>query len=138
MTNNPYDLIVQLNEAFGHTQSNPPAVIDNTSSNHRLRFRLIEEEFDELALAFKHNDTIGYADALMDLLVVIFGDIYTKGWDFPAMFSEVHRANMSKLDDDGKPIYRSDNKVLKGPHYIAPDLTPYLPHTTQSPQGGES
>lgn len=122
-----YELIAQLNDAYGHPAPAEPQRLDNTDKSHELRFKLIDEEFNELLEAYQTNDTIAYADALIDLIVVIFGDLYTKSWDYPSMFNEVHRANLSKLDDDGNPIYREDGKVLKGPHYLPPDLTPYLP-----------
>lgn len=127
-----YTLVQRFNEIVGHHAPHPSDMqtVDRDNPQHLLRFKLIQEEFNELAEAFSTNNTVGYADALIDLVVVIFGDIHTKGWDYRPMLEEVMRANFSKLDDDGQPIYREDGKVLKGPHYSAPDLSPYLPPTT--------
>ena len=78
----------------------------------KLRVELIDEEFKELQ---ESDNLVDIADALTDLLVVIYGaGHYAYGIDLDACFKEVHRSNMSKLGEDGKPIYREDGKVLKG------------------------
>jgi len=89
-----------------------------------LRVDLIEEEFDELreAIYSKEGTLVDVADALTDLLVVVYGAGHAFGIDLDECFKEVHRSNMSKLGEDGKPIYREDGKVLKGPNYSEPNL----------------
>ena len=89
-----------------------------------LRVDLIAEEFDELreAIYSKEGTLVDVADALTDLLVVIYGAGHAFGIDLDSCFAEVHRSNMSKLGEDGKPIYREDGKVLKGPNFSEPDL----------------
>lgn len=87
-----------------------------------LRLSLIDEERKELEDAIKDKDIVEVADALTDLLYVIYGMGITFGIDLDATFKEVHRSNMSKLGEDGKPIRREDGKVLKGPNYSPPDL----------------
>ena len=89
-----------------------------------LRGDLISDEFDELreAIYTKEGTLVDVADALTDLLVVIYGAGHAFGIDLDSCFAEVHRSNMSKLGEDGKPIYREDGKVLKGPNFSEPDL----------------
>ena len=89
-----------------------------------LRVDLIAEELDELKDAIYNKDgtLVDVADALTDLLVVVYGAGHAFGIDLNECFKEVHRSNMSKLGEDGKPIYREDGKVLKGPNYSEPDL----------------
>ena len=89
-----------------------------------LRVDLIEEEFDELreAIYTKEGTLVDVADALTDLLVVVYGAGHAFGIDLDECFKEVHRSNMSKLGEDGKPMYRDDGKVLKGPNFSEPDL----------------
>ena len=89
----------------------------------KLRVELIDEEFKELQ---ESDNLVDIADALTDLLVVIYGAGHAYGIDLDACFKEVHRSNMSKLGKDGKPIYREDGKVLKGPNYSEPDLDAVL------------
>ena len=90
-----------------------------------LRVDLIDEEFEELreAIYTKEGTLVDVADALTDLLVVIYGAGHAFGIDLDECFKEVHRSNMSKLGTDKKPIYRNDGKVLKGPNYKEPNLT---------------
>ena len=89
-----------------------------------LRVDLIGEEFDELreAIYTKEGTLVDVADALTDLLVVIYGAGHAFGIDLDECFKEVHRSNMSKLGEDGKPMYRDDGKVLKGPNFSEPEL----------------
>ena len=89
----------------------------------KLRVDLIAEELKELKEAIRDKDIVEVADALTDLLYVVYGAGHAFGIDLDACFSEVHRSNMSKLGSDGKPIYREDGKVLKGPDFFDPDLT---------------
>ncbi len=87
-----------------------------------LRVELIEEELTELKEALEAKDIVETADALTDLLVVIYGAGHAFGINLDDCFLEVHDSNMSKLGADGMPIYREDGKVMKGPDYCPPDL----------------
>ena len=91
-----------------------------------LRHDLIREELDELKEAMDNNDIKEVADALTDILFVTYGAGHAFGIDLDKCFSEVHRSNMSKLDEDGKPIYRDDGKVLKGENFSEPNLQEVL------------
>ena len=92
----------------------------------QLRYDLIKEELDELSLAIKEKDIIEVADALTDLLYVVYGAGHAFGIDLDKCFAEVQRSNLSKLDIDGKPIYNENGKVIKGPNYSKPNLKQYL------------
>lgn len=92
----------------------------------QLRYDLIKEELGELREAFERKDEIEVADALTDLLYVVYGAGHAFGIPLDKCFEEVHASNMSKLGEDGQPIYREDGKVLKGPRYFAPMLEPVL------------
>ena len=92
-----------------------------------LRVDLIDEELNELREATGKQDLVGIADALTDLLYVVYGAGHAYGINLDDCFAEVHRSNMSKLDDESQPIYREDGKVLKGPNYIPPDLGQIIP-----------
>ena len=91
-----------------------------------LRKKLIEEEFQELKDAIKDNDIVEVADALTDILVVTYGAGVAFGIDLDKCFQEVHRSNMSKLSQEGKPIYNEFGKVMKGPNYSRPDLKKFI------------
>ena len=91
-----------------------------------LRKRLIDEEFNELKDAINENDLIEVADALTDILVVTYGAGVAFGIDLDKCFKEVQRANMSKLGEDGKPIYNEQGKVMKGPNYTEPNLKQFV------------
>ena len=99
----------------------------------KLRDELIHEEFNEFLAA---DNLVDIADALTDLLVVIYGAGHAYGINLDECFKEVHRSNMSKLGEDGKPIYREDGKVLKGPNYSEPNLEAVL--NTHPPKTGET
>lgn len=88
----------------------------------KLRISLIEEESEELKEAIENKDVVGVADALTDILYVTYGAGAAFGIDLDKCFEEVHNSNMSKLDRDGRPIYREDGKILKGPDYFEPNL----------------
>lgn len=92
----------------------------------QLRYDLIKEELGELREAFERKDEVEVADALTDLLYVVYGAGHAFGIPLDKCFEEVHASNMSKLGEDGQPIYREDGKVLKGPKYFAPMLEPVL------------
>ena len=92
----------------------------------QLRYDLIKEELDELSVAIKDKDIVEVADALTDLLYVVYGAGHSFGIDLDKCFEEVQRSNMSKLDNDGKPIYNENGKVMKGPNYSKPNLKQFL------------
>jgi predicted HAD superfamily Cof-like phosphohydrolase len=98
------------------------------SDKNKLRFRLMEEENKEYLEAAQNNDLVEVADALGDMLYILCGTIIEHGLQdkIDAVFNEIQRSNMSKLGADGKPIYREDGKVLKGPHYFKPNLVAVL------------
>lgn len=87
-----------------------------------LRISLIEEELRELCEAVNDKDIVEVADALADLLYVVYGAGHAFGINLDLAFTNVHVSNMSKLGEDGKPIYREDGKVLKGPNYFPPKI----------------
>ena len=88
----------------------------------RLRLDLIREELSELKDALEKKDIKEVADALTDILYVTYGAGHSFGIDLDECFDEVQRSNMSKLGEDGKPIYNDSGKVMKGPNYFTPDL----------------
>lgn len=90
-----------------------------------LRYNLMKEENEEYLEAVQNNDLIEIADALGDMLYILCGTIIEHGLQhkIEAVFDEIQRSNMSKLDQDGKPIYREDGKVMKGPNYFKPDFS---------------
>ena len=115
-----FELVGDFMEAFGQTVQVDPTWPD--FSTRELRLELISEEFSELAQAIDDRDMIQIADALTDLLYVVYGAGHTFGLDLDECFQEVHRSNMSKLGENGRPIHREDGKVMKGPGYFEPDL----------------
>lgn len=107
-------------ETFGQEVRTEPSFPSSDVQN--LRISLIEEEFCEFVDAIDDGDIVGVADALTDILYVVYGAGLAFGIDLDACFKEVQRSNMSKVGPDGKPIFREDGKVLKGPNYSPPDL----------------
>ena len=91
-----------------------------------LRLSLIQEELDELNKAIQDKDIVEVADALTDILYVTYGAGHAFGINLDQCFSEVQNSNMSKLGDNGKPIYNENGKVMKGPNYFKPDLSQYI------------
>ena len=91
-----------------------------------LRINLIEEELEELKLSIKQKNLLEVADALTDILYVTYGAGHAFGINLDKCFEEVQNSNMSKLGDDGKPIYSEKGKVLKGPNYFKPNLSNLL------------
>ena len=113
-------------EAFGQEVKKEPEWADEDTTN--LRVDLIDEEFNELKQAvYSYDGTMeDVADALCDILYVTYGMAHAFGIDIDECFREVHVSNMSKLGEDGKPIYRDDGKVVKGPNYRPPNLKQYM------------
>ena len=93
---------------------------------NNLRISLINEELEEFKEAIKNNDLKEVADALTDILYVTYGAGHAFGINLDKCFDEVQRSNMSKLGEDGKPIYNEFGKVMKGPKYFKPDLSKFL------------
>ena len=116
-----FELAGDFMQAFGQEVLDRPTL--PSSDLGRLRLELIREEFEELTVATNAMDIIEIADALTDILYVVYGAGQAYGIDLDECYAEVHRSNMSKLGEDGKPIYRADGKVLKGPDYSPPNLT---------------
>ena len=98
----------------------------STDKINSLRVSLINEELEELKKAISEKDILEIADALTDLLYVTYGAGHAFGIDLDKCFDEVQNSNMSKLDENGKPIYNESGKVLKGPNYFKPDLRQFI------------
>ena len=92
----------------------------------KLRYDLIKEELDELHQAITDKDIKEVADALTDILYVTYGAGHAFGIDLDKCFAEVQNSNMSKLDENGKPIYNENGKVMKGPNYFQPNLQKFI------------
>ena len=111
-------------EAFGQEVLEIPTLPDFNLAE--LRLDLINEEVQELKDGIDKGSMLEIADALTDILYVVYGAGHAFGIDLDECFFEVHRSNMTKLGPDGRPIYRDDGKVMKGENYSQPDLTPYV------------
>ena len=98
----------------------------STNKINELRISLINEELEEFKEAIKNNDLKEVADALTDILYVAYGAGHAFGINLDKCFDEVQQSNMSKLSEDGKPIYNESGKVMKGPKYFKPDLNKFL------------
>ena len=111
-------------KTFGQEVKDKPSF--STDKINKLRIDLIKEELNELTEAMKNKDLIEVADALTDILYVTYGAGHAFGIDLDKCFEEVQNSNMSKLDDNGKPIYNESGKVMKGPNYFKPDLSKFI------------
>ena len=111
-------------ETFGQEVKNKPSFSTNKINN--LRYDLIREELEELKSAMENKDLLEVADALTDILYVTYGAGHAFGIDLDKCFEEVQNSNMSKLGDNGKPIYNESGKVMKGPKYFKPDLSKFV------------
>lgn len=109
-------------ETFGQNIRDRPYIGPEDAKLIALRYELIREELEELRDALFQHDIVEVADALTDILYVTYGAGHAFGIDLDKTFAEVQRSNMSKLGEDGKPIYREDGKVIKGPNYSKPNL----------------
>ena len=98
----------------------------STEKINSLRVSLIDEELQELKKAISDNNILEVADALTDILYVTYGAGHAFGINLDNCFDEVQKSNMSKLGEDGKPIYNESGKVMKGPKYFKPDLTKFI------------
>ena len=111
-------------KTFGQEVKTKPSF--SSDKINKLRIDLIKEELDELQEAMKNNDLLEVADALTDILYVTYGAGHAFGIDLEKCFDEVQNSNMSKLDENGKPIYNDAGKVMKGPNYFKPDLSKFV------------
>ena len=111
-------------KTFGQEVKNKPEF--SSEKINKLRIDLIKEELDELIEAIKNKDLLEAADALTDILYVTYGAGHAFGIDLDKCFEEVQNSNMSKLDENGKPIYNESGKVMKGPNYFKPDLSKFV------------
>ena len=111
-------------KTFGQEVKTKPSF--STDKINTLRYDLIKEELEELKDAIKNRDLLEVADALTDILYVTYGAGHAFGIDLDKCFEEVQSSNMSKLGEDGKPIYNDSGKVMKGPKYFKPDLTKFV------------
>ena len=98
----------------------------STDKINELRFNLIKEELEELRTAIDTKNLVEVADALTDILYVTYGAGHAFGINLDRCFDEVQQSNMSKLDDNGNPIYNDSGKVMKGPKYFKPDLSKFI------------
>ena len=111
-------------KTFGQEVKTKPSL--STEKINKLRVDLIKEELEELTEAMNNKDLLEVADALTDILYVTYGAGHAFGIDLDQCFEEVQNSNMSKLDENGKPIYNDSGKVMKGPNYFKPDLSKFV------------
>ena len=122
MTN--FEKVGLFMKTFGQEVKNKPGLSSEKINN--LRISLINEELEELKQAMKNNDLKEAVDALTDILYVTYGAGHAFGVNLDKCFDEVQKSNMSKLGEDGKPIYNEAGKVMKGPSYFKPDLSKFI------------
>ena len=111
-------------KTFGQEVKTKPSF--SSDKINKLRIELIKEELDELKEAMDNNDLLEVADALTDILYVTYGAGHAFGIDLDKCFDEVQNSNMSKLGENGEPIYNESGKVMKGPNYFKPDLSKFV------------
>ena len=122
MTN--FEKVGLFMKTFGQEVKSKPAL--STKKINDLRIELIDEELEEFREAIKNKDLKEAVDALTDILYVTYGAGHAFGVNLDKCFDEVQRSNMSKLGNDGKPIYNENGKVMKGPNYFKPDLSKFI------------
>ena len=122
MTN--FDKVGTFMKTFGQEVKTKPSF--STDKINKLRLDLIKEELSELTEAMNNKDLLEVADALTDILYVTYGAGHAFGINLDKCFEEVQNSNMSKLDNNGKPIYNDKGKVMKGPNYFKPDLSKFI------------
>jgi len=119
-----FEKVGDFMEAFGQEVLVEPVFPDFNLA--ALRLDLIEEEVQELRDGLGKGSLLEVADALTDILYVVYGAGHSFGIDLDDCFNEVHRSNMTKLGEDGRAMYRDDGKVMKGPGYEEPNLLPFV------------
>ena len=119
--------VKDFHDTFGLNYNDSPTV-DLEKKIIELRFNLMKEENEEYIEAARNNDITEIADALGDMLYILCGTIIEHGMSdiIEDVFDEIQKSNMSKLGADGKPIYREDGKVLKGPNYFKPNFSKFF------------
>jgi len=121
------EAVKEFHTAFkiGHSQT---PIANLGEIKNQLRYNLMKEENEEYLEAVQNNDLVEIADALGDMMYILCGTIIEHGLQekIEAVFDEIQRSNMSKLGEDGQPIYREDGKVMKGPNYFKPDFSKLL------------
>ena len=119
--------VKDFHDTFGLNYNDSPTV-DLEKKIIELRFNLMKEENEEYIEAARNNDIIEIADALGDMLYILCGTIIEHGMSdiIEDVFDEIQKSNMSKLGSDGKPIYREDGKVMKGPNYFKPNFSKFF------------
>ena len=122
MTN--FEKVGKFMETFGQEVKSKSSL--SSEKINSLRVNLIEEELEELKQAIREKNLLEVADALTDLLYVTYGAGHAFGINLDKCFDEVQNSNMSKLDENGKPIYNEHGKVMKGPNYFKPNLSKFL------------
>ena len=122
MTN--FQKVKTFMQTFGQEVKLKPSF--STEKINDLRYNLIKEELEELKEAISKKDLLEVADSLTDILYVTYGAGHAFGVDLDNCFEEVQNSNMSKLGEDGKPIYNDKGKVMKGPNYYKPDLSKFV------------
>ena len=127
MIKNELNAVAEFHNAFGIDSADSP-IVSIPQQTVILRHNLMKEENDEYIEAAQNNDLVEVADALGDMLYILCGTILSHGMQhkITEVFNEIQRSNMSKLGADGKPIYREDGKVLKGPNYFKPNIASIL------------
>ena len=121
------DSVKQFHDTYKIGYSNNP-IADLGPKKNKLRFKLMSEENEEYLDASNNNDIIEVADALGDMLYILCGTIIEHGMQdiIEPVFDEIQKSNMSKLGEDGNPIFREDGKVMKGPNYFKPDFKKFF------------
>ena len=122
MTN--FNKVGTFMKTFGQEVKTKPSF--STDKINKLRLDLIKEELSELTEAMNNKDLLEVADALTDILYVTYGAGHAFGINLDKCFEEVQNSNMSKLDENGKPVYNEHGKVMKGPNYFKPDLSKFV------------
>lgn len=127
MIKKPLNAVKKFHKSFGLTINETPKASLGNDIN-LLRYKLMREENEEYLEAAQNNDLVEVADALGDMLYILCGTMISHGMQekIEAVFDEIQRSNMSKLDENGKPIYREDGKVLKGSNYFKPNLKQFF------------
>lgn len=122
-----FEKVKEFHEKFGLAIRNKPDLSDVLLEERNLRLELLREEYeDEYLDAEETNNITEIADALGDMLYIIYGTAVSYGIPIDKVFDEIHNSNMSKLGPAGKPMYREDGKVMKGPNYFKPDIKKIL------------
>ena len=119
-----FNKVGTFRKTFGQEVKTKPSF--STDKINKLRIDLIKEELQELTEAMDNKDLLEVADALTDILYVTYGAGHALGIDLDKCFDEVQNSNMSKLDENGEPIYNESGKVMKGPNYFKPNLSKFV------------